>query len=130
MNNLNYARYSENELEEYRGIIIEKKNVAQICHKMCVSSVTLLDGNGIQDTSPTFKVLEEGEATLSKEEAARLADHQKKHIEDLNFALIRIKNKTFGYCNCPICKGARIDESRLRAVPHSTKCINAKNNQK
>ena len=84
------------------------------------------DGNDISDTSPTFKVLEEGAATLSKEEAGKLAQRQQKFIQHLQAALIRIENKTYGVCRET---GRLISKERLRAVPHATLCIDAKKGQ-
>lgn len=123
---LNFARYSPEELQEFKDVINGKLKIAQDSYAMSMSSITQKDGNGTQDTSPTFKVLEEGEATLSKEEAAKLAAHHHKHIGYLNAALIRIENHTFGYCYCENCKGARISKQRLMVVPHATKCVEEK----
>ena len=89
--------------------------------------MTQSDGNDTQDTSPTFKVLEEGAATLSKEEAGKLAQRQLKFIQHLQAALVRIENKTYGICRET---GKLISKERLRAVPHATFSIDAKNNQK
>jgi len=79
------------------------------------------------DTSPTFKVLEEGAATLSKEESGRLAQRQMKFIQHLQAALVRIENKTYGICRET---GKLIPKERLRAVPHATLSIEAKNDNK
>ena len=94
---------------------------------MYKNSITLGDGNDTQDTSPTFKVLEEGAATLSKEEAGKLAQRQLKFIQHLQAALVRIENKTYGICRET---GKLISKERLRAVPHATLSIVAKNSQK
>ena len=88
-----------------------------------VGKGTNSDGNDVADTSPTFKVLEEGAATLSKEEAGRLAQRQMKFIQNLQAALIRIENKTYGICRET---GKLIPKERLRAVPHATLSIEAK----
>ena len=82
------------------------------------------DGNEITDTSPTFKALEEGQTTMSKEEDGRLAQRQMKFIQHLQAALIRIENKTYGICRVT---GKLIPKERLRAVPHATLSIDAKN---
>ena len=87
------------------------------------SGVTNSDGKDVADTSPTFKVLEEGAATLSKEEAGRLAQRQMKFIQNLQAALIRIENITYGICRET---GKLIPKERLRAVPHATLSIEAK----
>ena len=86
-----------------------------------------LDGNDTDDTSPTYKVLEEGANTLSKEETTRLAQRQLKFIQGLQAALIRIENKTYGICRET---GKLIPVERLRAVPHATLSIEAKNSGK
>jgi len=120
-------RYSDEELNEFRTLIQEKLRIAQEDYAMYRSSINQTDGNDIADTSPTFKVLEEGAATLSKEEAGKLAQRQLKFIQHLQAALVRVENKTYGICRET---GKLIAKERLRAVPHATLCIDAKNNQK
>ena len=83
--------------------------------------------NGTDDTSPTFKAFEEGAETLSKEQNAILAGRQEKFVRDLKNALIRIENKTYGICRVT---GKLIGKDRLRAVPHATLSIEAKNMQR
>lgn len=118
------SRYSDEELNEFRELIIDKLNKAKEEYEVLKSSITNTDGNDVTDTSPTFKVLEEGAATLSKEEAAHLAQRQMKFIQNLQSALIRIENKTYGICRET---GKLIPKERLRAVPHATLSIEAKN---
>ena len=84
------------------------------------------DNNSTDDTSPTYKVLEEGANTLSKEETTRLAQRQMKFIQSLQAALVRIENKTYGICRET---GKLIPKERLRAVPHATLYIEAKQNK-
>jgi RNA polymerase-binding transcription factor DksA len=120
-------RYSDEELQEFKELILKKLGKAQKDYEMYKNSITHNDGNDTMDTSPTFKVLEEGAATLSKEEAGKLAQRQLKFIQHLQAALVRIENKTFGICRET---GKLIPKERLRAVPHATLCIDAKNNQK
>ena len=117
------TRYSDAELEEFRAIILEKLELAKRDYDMLKSGITNSDGNDTADTSPTFKVLEEGASTLSKEEAGRLAQRQMKFIQNLQAALIRIENKTYGICRET---GKLIQKERLRAVPHATLSIEAK----
>ena len=117
------TRYSDAELEEFRAIILEKLELAKRDYEMLKSGITNSDGNDTADTSPTFKVLEEGASTLSKEEAGRLAQRQMKLIQNLQRALIRIENKTYGICRET---GKLIPKERLRAVPHATLSIEAK----
>lgn len=117
------TRYSDEELDEFRTIINDKLAVAQQEYENYRAAVTNADGNDTMDTSPTYKVLEEGASTLSKEEAGRLAQRQMKFIQNLQAALIRIENKTYGVCRET---GKLIPKERLRAVPHATLSIEAK----
>lgn len=121
------TRYTDTELEEFRQIINEKLTKAQNDYEQLRKSLNNVDGNDVSDTSPTFKVLEEGAATLSKEEAGRLAQRQMKFIQHLQAALVRIENKTYGVCRET---GKLIPKERLRAVPHATLSIEAKNQEK
>ena len=119
------TRYSDEELEEFRAIILEKLDKAKRDYEQLRAGVTNAEGNDVSDTSPTFKVLEEGATTLSKEETGRLAQRQMKFIQNLQSALVRIENKTYGVCRET---GTLIPKERLRAVPHATLCIEAKTN--
>jgi RNA polymerase-binding transcription factor DksA len=121
------TRYSEEELQEFKQIILQKLDKAKKDYELLKNTITLEDGNDTQDTSPTFKVLEEGAAVLSKEEAGKLAQRQQKFIQHLQAALVRIENKTYGICRET---GLLIPKERLRAVPHATLSIDAKRNQK
>ena len=121
------TRYTDAELDEFRMLIREKLNNAQKEYEELRNAISNLDGHDVMDTSPTFKVLEEGAATLSKEEAGRLAQRQMKFIQHLQSAMIRIENKTYGICRET---GKLIPKERLRAVPHATLSIEAKNDQK
>ena len=120
------TRYSDEELEEFRVIIMEKLKKARNDLKMLTEAYTNSDEHGTYDTSPTFKVLEEGYSVLSKEENSRLASRQQKFINSLENALIRIENKTYGICRAT---GKLISKERLRSVPHATLSIDAKLNQ-
>ncbi|MBS7120812.1 MULTISPECIES: TraR/DksA C4-type zinc finger protein [Dysgonomonas] len=117
------TRYTDEELDEFRDLILQKLDKAKDEYEALKASITNSDGNDVTDTSPTFKVLEEGAATLSKEEAGRLAQRQMKFIQNLQAALIRIENKTYGICRET---GKLIPKERLRAVPHATLSIEAK----
>ncbi|GHT72479.1 molecular chaperone DnaK [Bacteroidia bacterium] len=121
------TRYSDAELDEFRAIINEKLEMAKRDYDLLKATLMNTDGNDVTDTSPTFKVLEEGAATLSKEEAGRLAQRQMKFIQNLQAALVRIENKTYGICRET---GKLIPKERLRAVPHATLSIEAKQGQK
>lgn len=121
------TRYSDEELQEFKALILSKLEKAQHDYDLLRANVTNTDGNDIADTSPTFKVLEEGATTLSKEEAGHLAQRQQKFIQHLKAALIRIENKTYGICRET---GELIPKERLMAVPHATLSIASKNNAK
>jgi len=121
------TRYSDAELEEFRKIILDKIEQAKADFELLKSAITHSESNDTEDTSPTFKVLEEGAATLSKEEAGKLAQRQQKFITSLQAALIRIENKSYGICRET---GKLIPKDRLRAVPHATLSIEAKQGQR
>ena len=116
-------RYSDEDLQEFKTLIQEKLDKAMREFENLRSVVMNSDGNGVQDTSPTFKVLEEGAGTRDKEEAERLAERQRKFIQHLQAALVRIENKTYGVCRVT---GQLIPKDRLRAVPHATTTVEAK----
>ncbi|MBQ7042193.1 MAG: TraR/DksA family transcriptional regulator [Muribaculaceae bacterium] len=118
------TRYSDEELQEFKELILKKLDKAQRDYELLKSNIMNTDGNDVSDTSPTFKVLEEGASTLSKEEAGQLAQRQMKFIQHLQAALVRIENKTYGICRET---GVLIPKERLRAVPHATLSIDAKN---
>ncbi|MBQ7448489.1 MAG: TraR/DksA C4-type zinc finger protein [Paludibacteraceae bacterium] len=116
------TRYTDEELEEFKQIILDKLKVAEEEYDHLRQMVAGI-GNDVNDTSPTFKVLEEGASTLQKEEQGRLAQRQMKYIQQLKAALIRIENKTYGICRVT---GKLIPKERLRLVPHTTLSIEAK----
>ncbi len=116
-------RYSDEELEEFRALIQEKLEKAREDLKMLTDAYTHANEHDTNDTSPTFKVLEEGYQVLSKEENSRLAARQQKFINSLENALIRIENKSYGVCRVT---GKLISKERLRSVPHATLSIDAK----
>ena len=117
------TRYSDEELEEFRQLILEKLEKAEREYENLCNSLRNTDGNGTADTSPTFKALEEGAYTLGKEESARLAERQRVFINHLRAALVRIDNETYGVCRAT---GKLIPKERLRAVPHATLSIEGK----
>jgi RNA polymerase-binding transcription factor DksA len=119
-------RYSDNELEEFRDIINKKLEDARKELGLLQAQMTAANEHGTDDTASTFKILEDGSDSLAKEEAGQLASRQKKFIEQLENALVRIENKTYGICRVT---GKLIPKERLRAVPHTTQSIEAKLNQ-
>ncbi|MCR5574577.1 MAG: TraR/DksA C4-type zinc finger protein [Bacteroidaceae bacterium] len=120
------TRYSDAELEEFKQIILEKLAVAQKDYNQMMASLSGADSNGTDDTSPTYKVIEDDAFALSKDETIRLAQRQQKFIKSLQAALVRIQNKTYGICRET---GKLIPAERLRAVPHATLSIEAKRNR-
>jgi RNA polymerase-binding transcription factor DksA len=119
-------RYSDEELEEFRQLILVKLGKAREDLKMLTDAYAHANEHDTADTSPTFKVLEEGYQVLSKEENSRLASRQQKFINSLENALIRIENKTYGICRAT---GTLIPKERLKSVPHATLSIDAKLSQ-
>jgi DnaK suppressor protein len=116
-------RYSEKELTEFRQIINEKLEQAKKDYELLKNTLCHTDDHGTDDTSPTFKMLEDGSDVLTREETAQLALRQEKFIQNLQNALIRIENKTYGICRVT---GKLIPKERLRRVPHATLSIDAK----
>ena len=117
------TRYSDAELQEFKEIILEKLRVAKEELSSLTKSLNSSNGNGTDDTAGTFKTLEDGSATLEKEQTNQLAARQKKFIDNLEAALVRIENKTYGICRET---GKLIQKERLRAVPHTTLSMEAK----
>mgnify|MGYP001777462611 FL=1 len=117
------VRYGDADLAEFKQIILKKLEQARADYELLRSTITHSGDNDTEDTSPTFKVLEEGATTLSKEESGRLAAHQLKFIRNLEMALVRVENKTYGICKTT---GKLIPKERLLRVPHATECIEAK----
>ena len=119
-------RYSDAELAEFRAIIESKLVEAKNDLELLNSSMSLKDNNGTDDTSPTFKLIEDGSDVLQREETSQLAVRQQKFVKSLNDALIRIENRTYGICRVT---GKLINKERLKIVPHATLSIEAKNLQ-
>ena len=116
-------RYSDKDLAEFKTLIQDKITSAKRDLKRLRDSITQGAGNGTNDTYSAFKAFEEGSETLSKESNSILAQRQEKFIRDLNNALIRIENKTYGICRIT---GKLINKERLKLVPHATMSIEAK----
>jgi len=119
-------KYSKTELEEFKTLIQQKLEKAYAEYEVFKGNISGDDDHGTNDTSPTFKVLEEGSEVLSKEENAQLAVRQRKFIQHLENALLRIENGSYGICRVT---GNLISKQRLRAVPHATLSIDAKKAQ-
>ena len=117
------TRYSDSELKEFKELILEKLKSSREEFLSLTSSLSNPNSNGTEDTSGAYKTLEDGSATLEKEQINQLAARQKKFIDNLEAALVRIENKTYGICRET---GKLIQKERLRAVPHATLSMEAK----
>jgi DnaK suppressor protein len=117
------TRYSDAELQEFKELLLDKLRSAKEELNSLASSLSTPNANGTDDTAGTYKTLEDGSATLEKESINQLAARQKKFIEQLEAALVRIENKTYGVCRET---GKLIQKERLRAVPHTTLSMEAK----
>ncbi len=120
-------RYSDAELEEFKELILKKLKEAKDDYNLLIGSLSHNDDHGTDDTGRTFNMMEDGSETLSREEVAQLAARQEKFIQNLQAALVRIENKTYGVCRV---NGTLIPKERLRLVPHATMSIDAKNSQR
>ena len=120
-------RYSDEELQEFKNIINEKLRLARRDFNSMMQQLMNADGNGVEDTSPTYKALEEGSTSQSKEEIAQMANRQQKFIQGLEAALVRIENKTYGIDRIT---GQLIPKERLRIVLHATLSVESKNARK
>ena len=117
------TRYSDNELKEFKDLLLDKLRIAREELNALATSLSSPNANGTDDTAGTYKTLEDGSATREKEQINQLAARQKKFIEQLEAALVRIENKTYGICRET---GKLIQKERLRAVPHTTLSMEAK----
>jgi DnaK suppressor protein len=117
------TRYNETELQEFKELIQEKIRIAREELLSLASSLSSGNTNGTDDTASSGKTLEDGSASLEKESINQLAARQKKFIDQLEAALMRIANKTYGICRET---GGLIPKERLRAVPHTTLSMGAK----
>jgi DnaK suppressor protein len=118
-----YTRYSDEDLKEFKEIVNSKLAEARYDYELLRGTLSGTHENGTDDTSPSYKLVEDAADGFSKEEIARLAVRQQKFIENLQNALVRIENKTYGICRI---SGKLISKERLRSVPHTTLCIDAK----
>ena len=116
-------RYSDDELAEFRELILEKLEKARSEFRYYQEQIMMSNTNGTDDTSSGYVTLEEGSMAMDKEHYSRLASRQRKFIDHLENALIRIENKTYGICRET---GKLIPKERLRLVPHATLSMEAK----
>ncbi|NVK52867.1 MAG: TraR/DksA family transcriptional regulator [Flavobacteriaceae bacterium] len=122
----NMVKYSDEDLQEFKEIILKKIERAEEDLALLESSYKNDANNGTDDTAPTFKSFDEGADTMAKEANVQLAIRQEKFIRDLKNALLRIENKTYGICRVT---GKLIQKERLKLVPHATLSIEAKRQQ-
>lgn len=120
-------RYTDEELEEFKEIINAKLRLARRDFDVMMKQLMNADGNDVDDTSPTYKALEEGSSSQTKDDIAQMAHRQQKFIQGLEAALVRIENKTYGVDRIT---GELIPKERLRAVPHATLSVASKNARK
>lgn len=116
-------RYTDQELQEFKELINGKLEEARKDYEGLKATLSYKNDNGTEDTSPSFKMMEDGSDTLSREEVSQLASRQERFITHLENALTRISNKTYGICRV---SGKLIPKQRLKAVPHATLSIEAK----
>lgn len=116
-------RYSDEELEEFRTIVNERLEVAKADYEETMKVLRNKNTNDVNDTSPTYKALEEGSMGQTKEELVQMAQRQQKFIQGLQAALVRIENKTYGIDRIT---GELIPKERLRVVPHATLSVASK----
>lgn len=121
----NSERYSDSDLMEFKEIITFKLQEAKFNFDLLKETLSGINDHGTDDTSPTFKLLEDASEITSKEETALHAIRLQKFMEQLQNALIRIENKTYGVCSI---SGKLIPKERLKSVPHTTKSVDAKIN--
>jgi len=119
-------RYSPDELGEFEQIINGKLEKARTELNYIKESLSKSNDSGTDDTASTIKILEDGADTAERENLSQLAARQQKFIFNLENALVRIKNGTYGIC---VDTGKLIRKERLRAVPHTMHSIEAKLNQ-
>ncbi len=119
-------RYSDADLQEFKEIILNKLSSAKDEYHNLVGQIKHDDDNGTDDTASAYVAIDDGSASQQKESVSQLASRLQRFIENLENALVRIENKTYGICRVT---GKLISKERLRAVPHTTQSIEAKKNQ-
>ncbi len=119
-------RYSDSDLAEFKEIVEKKLAIAKEELAYLISQIKEENPNGTSDTESSYLSIDDGTASLRKESISILAARQQKFIDNLDAALMRIENKTYGICKVT---GSLISKERLKAVPHTTQSIAAKKNQ-
>ena len=121
LENKERTRYNDQELQEFKELILRKLESAKAELKDLSESAN--NKNGSDDTGSVYKTMEDGSSTLIKESNSQLAGRQRKFIDNLEMALLRIENKSYGICKIT---GKLIAKERLLAVPHTTQSMEAK----
>lgn len=121
LENKERTRYNDQELQEFKELILRKLESAKAELKDLSESAN--NKNGTDDTGSVYKTMEDGSSTLLKESNSQLAGRQRKFIDNLKMALLRIENKSYGICKIT---GKLIAKERLLAVPHTTQSMEAK----
>ncbi len=116
------VRYTSEELKEFEALLNKKLKVAKEELEHLKESITR-SKSGIDDNFNRIKTLEDGADSLEKEQLNQLAARTQKYSKQLEAALVRIKNGTYGIC---VDTGKLISKDRLRAVPHTQHSIEAK----
>ena len=116
-------QYTDDELLEFKELIDRKLEIAKADYEETMKVLRNKNTNDVDDTSPTYKALEEGSSNQTKEELVQMAQRQQKFIQGLQAALVRIGNKTYGVDRIT---GELIPKERLRAVPHATLSVASK----
>ena len=118
-------RYSDDELTEFREIVTSRLEASRKDLTYLQGLLTRKDEAGTEDSDNRYMNMEDGSGAMEREQMAQLASRQIQLINNLEKAMMRIENKTYGICRVT---GKLIDKARLRAVPHATLSIEAKNN--
>ncbi len=126
MKEVEKTRYSDDELSEFRAIINKKIDQSDEELTILLKSLQSSNENGTDDTGSVYKTMEDGSSTLQKESISQMAARLKKFIQNLQAAIVRIENRTYGICRVT---GKLISKERLKAVPHTTQSMEAKVNQ-
>ena len=119
-------RYSDADLAEFKEIILKKLASAKEEYNYLLKQISHAGDNGTDDTASSYVAIDDGSASQQKESVSALASRQQKFIDNLETALVRVENKTYGICRVT---GKLISKERLRSVPHTTQSIEAKKNQ-
>lgn len=117
------TRYSDDELEEFRLLIVDKLDAAKKELKYLQDQINRKGDNGTDDTENKFASADDGSSSMEREYLNQMAARQIMYMDHLDKALVRIQNKTYGICRVT---GKLIEKERLKSVPHATLSMEAK----